>query len=251
MMDTSELLTSWVDQYSVQWNDCLATGFASLEAMCNYFQESAWHHADHLGFGFQKLKNTDRAWVLARISMKINRYPAWRETIKVKTWPTGVERIFARRDFLFFDNNGQTLGSGASWWIIINPETRQPQIPEIVSDLILEPPLDQYTPERLRLPETLEPMGNHIVQYLETDRLGHVNNTRYAAWILNAFGPDWNNTHEIESYRIEFVNEAFTGERIGIFSAPAGDSHYNISGRRECDGKEIFRARIGLKEEER
>jgi acyl-ACP thioesterase len=248
-MDTTKIKPSWSDHYTVKWNDCLATGLASLEAMCGFFQESAWHHADHLGVGFQKLKNSDQAWVLARITMHIDRYPEWRETITVKTWPTGIEKIFARRDFLFLDSEGRTIGSGSSWWIIINPKTRQPQTPESVRDLNFEPRLEQYGLDRLRLPKEMKPAGFHLVDYLETDQLKHVNNTRYAAWIQNMLGQEWNSRHVITNYQVEFMAEAFSDDTITL-SMEQSDGAFSaiINGIRESDGKEIFRARVGWQE---
>jgi len=217
--------------------------------MCGFFQESAWHHADHLGVGFQKLKNSDQAWVLARITMHIDRYPEWRETITVKTWPTGIEKIFARRDFLFLDSEGRTIGSGSSWWIIINPKTRQPQTPESVRDLNFEPRLEQYGLDRLRLPKEMKPAGFHLVDYLETDQLKHVNNTRYAAWIQNMLGQEWNSRHVITNYQVEFMAEAFSDDTITL-SMEQSDGAFSaiINGIRESDGKEIFRARVGWQE---
>lgn len=241
-----DLLPSWTDSYTLKWNDCTATGAASLEAMCGFFQESAWLHADHLGVGFQKLKDSDQAWVLARITMHIDRYPHWRETFAVKTWPTGIEKIFARRDFMFLDSQGRTMGSGSSWWVIIDPKTRQPQVPESVRDLSFIPRLEHFNLDRLRLPKEMKPSGFHEVEYLETDQLNHVNNTRYAAWILNMLGKEWNSRHVITSYQIEFMAEAFANDKISLFSETLADSaSVIISGTRESDGKEIFRAKAG------
>ena len=245
-MENTHFKTSWTDHYTVKWNDCLDNGFASLEAMCGFFQESAWHHADHLGVGFQKLRNSDQAWVLARITMQIDRYPAWRDVIDVKTWPTGIEKIFARRDFQFLDADGMAMGSGSSWWVIINPKTRQPQIPESVRYLDFEPRLEHFNLDRLRLPAGMKPAGTHTVEYLETDQLQHVNNTRYAAWIHNLLGQEWNSRHVIARYQVEFMAEAFAGDRITLaVGKPDGASSAFINGIRESDGREIFRAGVG------
>ncbi|HOW30342.1 MAG TPA: thioesterase [Bacteroidales bacterium] len=245
-MKNQNIKPSWTDHYTVKWNDCLATGIASLEAMCGFFQESAWHHADHLGVGFQKLRNSDQAWVLARLAMHIAKYPAWRETITVKTWPTGLEKIFARRDFLFLDADGTTIGSGASWWIIINPKTRQPQTPEAAREMNYEPRLESFTPERLRLTQSMAPVGRHIVEYLETDQLGHVNNTRYAAWLQNALGMEWNKKNVVTDYQVEFMAEAFTGDSIVLASCfTDGNAAEIVNGIRESYGREIFRAKVG------
>lgn len=245
-MDYNRYKPSWTDHFTVMWNDCMATGFSSLEALCSFFQESAWHHADHLGVGFQKLKNSDQAWVLARITLQIDHYPLWGDTISVKTWPTGVEKIFARRDFLFLDAGGHVLGSGASWWIIINPKTRQPQTSDVISDFNFDPRLEQFSLERLRLPKEMVQTGIHTVEYLETDQLGHVNNTRYAAWIQNSLGQEWNKWNIIDSYQIEFMAEAFPGDSILIATAsPDGALTKLVNGKRKSDGKEIFRAKVG------
>ena len=43
----------WTDHYNVSWYDTDITKSASLAAVCNYLQETAWHHADHLNFGLR------------------------------------------------------------------------------------------------------------------------------------------------------------------------------------------------------
>lgn len=35
-------------------------------AMCRYLQESAWHHANHLGFGYMENDEIKHTWVIVR-----------------------------------------------------------------------------------------------------------------------------------------------------------------------------------------
>lgn len=235
--------TIWTDTNTIMWRDCLATGKAGIDAICNYWQEAAWHHADHLGFGFEKLRETSQAWVLVRLSVEMDRYPGWGGHLTVKTWPVGVERVFARRDFIFLDEQGIPYGRGASWWVILDPQTRQVKAVDSVKDLDYAPRALDVAPARIRVPAEAESRGSHTVQYIEVDQHNHVNNTRYASWILNAFGAQWNSAHELRSYDIEFLAEAFAGDQVEMFSTNDGLTSA-VKGVREADGREIFRAKL-------
>lgn len=233
------------DNYTIISNDTTLDGKISLMALCSYFQESAWHHAEHLGFGFDKLKESSQSWVLMKLFLEIETYPEWGQTITVNTWPTGIERIFARRDFRITDPNNRTLVSGVSWWMIIDTITRRPQTVDGVRDFNFLPKVLDVSPERIKIPETLLTLAIRQVEYQELDQLEHVNNTRYASWIMNAFGREWFREYALHSYYIEFLSEALGNDTIEIRAQTNDCIESTLAGIRQSDGKEIFKSKIG------
>ena len=51
MMDSLKKI--WAEEYLIQWCDTDRNGHLKMSAIANYLQESAWRHANHLGFGFE------------------------------------------------------------------------------------------------------------------------------------------------------------------------------------------------------
>ena len=124
-------------------------GRAGAEAVAGWIQEIATQHAAALGVPWERLARDGLTWVLFRLSLAFERWPDAREPVEVRTWPSDMERVVARRDFLFRDENGQTIGRGISSWVVMDVESRRPvRLPSPIRDL--------PTPDRPRaLP------GNH------------------------------------------------------------------------------------------
>lgn len=88
-----ELQRIWKDNYLDNWYEADMTGEAKISSICNYLQESAWRHANHLGFGFEDATARDEVWVIIGLTLKMLRYPRWGEEITVETWPKGLDRL--------------------------------------------------------------------------------------------------------------------------------------------------------------
>jgi medium-chain acyl-[acyl-carrier-protein] hydrolase len=41
----------------------------------------------------------NRFWVLSRIYAVVDKWPQWEDTIIVKTWPNGTDKLFALRNY--------------------------------------------------------------------------------------------------------------------------------------------------------
>ena len=84
------------------------------------------------------------------------------------------------------------------------------------------------------------------VQFSEVDFYGHVNNTRYLDWCLDAIPAEWHRDYRVRSMVINFLSEVRYGENIRV-EYLVNDGSINFQGIREEDGKAIYRAeyRIG------
>ena len=68
-------------------------GRASILTVCNYLQEAAGNHAFHLNLAVDQLLKQDLTWVLARLHVRMNSYPRWRDELAITTWPSGANRL--------------------------------------------------------------------------------------------------------------------------------------------------------------
>jgi medium-chain acyl-[acyl-carrier-protein] hydrolase len=98
----------------INWYDTDLNGQLKMSALANYLQESAWRHANHLGFGYEETRRRNEFWVVISLMIRMTGTPEWGKTITVETWPRGIERLFAFRDFKIMDEGGNVLGAATS-----------------------------------------------------------------------------------------------------------------------------------------
>jgi medium-chain acyl-[acyl-carrier-protein] hydrolase len=239
----------WTDDYLIASYEVDARGKAPLPNLCKFMQETAYNHAFHLEFGYEHLKAQNRFWVLARLLIKIDRYPDWGEKIKLRTWPTGVDGLFACRDFRFVDNRGITLGGAASSWLILDAERRRPQRPGELKERIRFYPGERAVEgQPSRLPKLSHPGQGPFfpVQYSDLDLYNHVNNARYIQWVLDSYAPEMHRDYEVETFEINFLAEAKMGDEAAIQTEKAaGSAHAFLhSIKRKADDRDICLVRV-------
>lgn len=238
----------WTERVRVKSYEVDASGRLSFRALFNLFQEVAGQHATHLGVGFEALRQHDLFWVLSRIRVDIVRMPAWREDIAIATWPKGVERLFALRDFRMLDRDGALLVNGSTGWLLLDSIRYRPKsigtLPERVPlnahEHAIGAPLEKIIP-----PAGLAPVGEVLVRYSDLDVNNHVNNARYPEWIIDACAAD-GHERSISSLQINYLEEAREGDTIGLLAGPlagAADTTYAEGISRNRDAK-IFQSRF-------
>ena len=252
----------WTDRYQVSWYDTDINKKASLSAICNYLQETAWRHADHLDFGLRKGNEFEYIWALVRLLVKLERYPAWTETVQVKTWHRGTEGLFAMRDFEILDASGSRIGCATSQWFILDPVTRRPQqavVDRETMRLTRHDPVMQEQPEKVLISGPVEFLSSEKARFAEIDMYRHVNNTRYVEWVLNAIPPEIHGQNFISSFTIEFLHETKLGDEVDIFGRgmvtgypgnpePGNPGITLLKGVLREDDMVVFRAKLGWKD---
>jgi len=237
----------WKEEYLVHWYDTDLNGHIKMSAIANYLQESAWRHANHLGFGYEDARKRNEFWVIVSLMIRMVGYPEWGQTITVETWPKGIDRLFAFRDFRIMNSDGTVIGAATSCWMILDLTTRRPKNVDIVKPVLHlathQDILDKNPPFLLALKE-ISATESRKVRFSEVDQHGHVNNIRYIDWCIDALPAEWHRAHRISSMVINYLSEVRTDETIMISIGAARDHSQFIQGNREEDGKAIFRTRF-------
>ena len=237
----------WTDEYEVRVYETGPAGTCHLTTLCNYLQETAGHHAAHLGLGMNDLADRNRMWVLFRFRVSVKRYPRMHERIIAETWPRGMDGLMAIRDFELCSGEDGILASASSAWIVMDTATKRPcRIP----DYFLKVPVN---PSRQALPGGLKKLedvkegipSEHItVHHGDLDCNNHVNNTKYIGWIIDQMYTLLPPEKVCRAFEINFLSECARGDILSINSAPAGADPltYRHSITRVGDGKEACRA---------
>lgn len=209
------------EQFKIRSSESAPSGRVKLQSVCDLLQETAGNHALELNFDISQLHERNLTWVLQRLTVEMNRYPKWRDTVTVQTWPSSGDSLRAYRDFLMLDENENELGRAISYWIIIDLESRRPvRIPEEILELA-PASVDHVLPvtkERLDKKSRYDDSKTFDVRRSDLDVNRHVNNVKYIEWALEAY-PE---LMEVTRLDIEFHAECSYGDRILSKIADAG-----------------------------
>lgn len=226
-------------------------GHARLTTIANYFQEIAYHHANDLGFGYEAMKTRHTMWLLSRLRIKMLRYPVWNEEITVETWPSGVDKLFAVRDFRVTDHSGMEVGTASSCWLIVDLDSHRPLRPmaelERYASIVYGPPVFGSYPEKINLHDQLLEVDRHRVKFSDLDIVGHVNNVKYIEWSMDAAIKQCDPRREIGEIEINYLQEALLGDEVlisGEVCMPELCNPICFLARRADDGKEVFRTKL-------
>src|SRR5690606_5602254 len=150
-------------------------GKLSLTALSNLFQEISWRHADSADFG-RILQEQHLSWIMARMDIKCENLPSWGDSIKIYTSGRGKDKLFAFREFLITNFEGDILAQGMSSWLLMNLQSKRILRPEKVLPSELFDPTETpiWQPEKIKLKGELVISEKLKVRFSDLDLNNHV-----------------------------------------------------------------------------
>lgn len=236
----------WEKEYYLRGSDFDKNNHIRPSAVLDLFQDAAGQHAVEIGVGFEAMIARSFLWVLTRVNFKILTQPKSYQKVIVKTWPLPPNRLSYRREYCIENENGEKMIVGSSDWAVIDSEKRQ---------LVVAPDLYGFRDgfhtelmfeERIRRVPNFEISGTpHVVNpgFTELDANNHVNNTRYAAYVLDAIDPS--STEEIAAFQIDYRKEVLQGTQINVYHAKE-DGVILAKGQND-DGDTMFACKLEYK----
>ena len=228
-----------VHSYAVDAFETLA-----LPALAGYLQEVAGQHAHALGCGMEALRGRGLTWVLSRQRIEVPRPVRLGDELEVASWASGVERLFAHREFVVTGGGGEEVARASTSWLVLDVAARRPVRPDEVLEPALRARLDPVAPVPARLPPVPPgaPERRFEVRLQEIDRNLHVNHVSYLAWALDSVPPEHWAASRACAVEVHYLAEARLGE--AVLSQVAGDGGELVHAiRRAGDGKELARLR--------
>ena len=189
------------------------TGKVPYHEILNYLQDCSTFQSESLGVGVKYLKAQNKAWVMLANKIQILRELQLGEEIEIGTCPTSFGKVMATRQFFIKDAAGDFVVKAESIWGLIDIHERAPI-------RIREEDFCKYEKEnafdsikvsrKIRFAEEAENLGNILVQGIDIDTNGHVNNANYLRMISDYLPKD------IYYNQVEIVynKEALEGETI-------------------------------------
>ena len=191
-----------------------------FSAILCLMQDAAYEHAAALGVGYDFLTSIHRAFVLSRLQISVlSELPAWGERIVLQTWPSGVERLFANREFELSREGREPFLKATTSWLMIDTQTRHPVRPQEYFVNITPREVRVLGPEapvKLGWDDSAVPFDIRHARASDLDPNGHVNNTRYVDWVTDAIAERHGLDAKIEALAINFLAEVRMGEEVRI-----------------------------------
>lgn len=144
------------------------------------------------------------------MKIKIDKYPKWNNKIKIKTWPKALDRLFALRDFVVINEQGEEIIKATSYWLMLNIKRKRPiRISKKFKNF-------RYMDNKHALQDKLTKLNmdyefdkiiKEAVKYSDIDVNNHVNNARYIEWVFNNI-----NINKLKNKKAKTIEAHFLSE---------------------------------------
>lgn len=238
-----------VKDYEIRYSDVDAFDRLKLSSLLNFLQESACLSADELGFGYEDLTPKKFGFVIVNNYIELMREIKLGDTLTLKTWPLPPKHMIFNRDFELYCGD-EKVGVCTTRWCMINTEnyTMMP-----TSAFFGDKDFSDYDSSRsvefngwkILRPQNAQKIYSKTVKYSDYDHYGHVNNTKYADFLMDVFSVDELKNKSIASVQINYVKQCKYGEELTFTRSQNGD-FYIVEG--EVGGELRVQLRVKLNE---
>jgi len=235
------------EKFTVKSYECRPDGNIKTACLMQYLQEAAAQHAEELGFGVDSLNTISSYWVLSNLRIEFKSFPKWNDEITVKTWPSGYNRLIATREFVAKDQNDGELFRAGSQWMVLDKRSNRPKnlfhldlslpktgLKALSGKLVRLEPQDDYSEvDRISVP------------YSSIDLNGHVNNTEYVRWGIDALRKAFKFEGNIRSMHATYLSEVFEADELNLLLSQNNNGHFCLLTRRADEDSNVHVMEIG------
>lgn len=243
----------WTKNYDVNLVVLNPQKRLGLFGLLNLLQDAAWLHAERLGCGYDQMVSKGIFWVLTRQYVTMTDWPVWGDAVTIRTWARPFSGARAPRDFEVLIGD-RKIGEATTNWLILNAETRRPMRFDVLANPVAcrSEGCLRLEPQKIAARDDLETVTAFCVRASDLDMNGHVNNTRYAQWVLDVMPVEELAGYRVTGYDVNFLAETRLGDEVAIARGPletadGGTFVRNFQGQRLSDGKAAFTARLTLR----
>ena len=200
-----------------------------IDSIFNFLQESAVQSADSLGWGYHHLIKERKIWNLSRINLELFRNVKIDEKIFVKTYPKGVDGVFALRDYILYDEKNEIFGKSESGWIMVNLDNMRPtKTDELLKMLSFSnPDTSSFTvPAKIKEPAEKKLNYTKEIKYSDIDIYRHTNNVKYVQMIYDCYTLEELQNKQTEFLQINYIHQLKCGETVEIYRSESNNEIY-------------------------
>lgn len=215
-------ITKYKEQIKIYNHYTNYKGHLFIKTLCDLFNDVAEGQTERLGVDVGTLNHLGQTWMLHRLHIQIFKMPHKEEVVCLETWPSGIDRLFALRDYRMLRQDGEVLVNATSEWMLIDLKRRRPlrQTEKVVEmstthqieKLKLEPLFDG----KEKIPE-MEEARRFTATFDHIDFNGHVTQASYMRWLTNSLPFDFLKNHILMEVEVVYEHEIMPDSDIRSF----------------------------------
>ena len=190
-----------------------------IGALLNYMQLTAANSLNNIDkkFSIEGLAQKGLGWFLIRYRLEIQDYPTNIDEILIKTECRGCHKMTTFRDFKIINSKTEQilLKATSSWFVVdLNSKSLINISKEFPDFRTFEKCDDDIVLGKLKAIDNYDCEKEFQVLYDNLDMNGHVNNTVYATWALEALDYEFRTLHKLKTLDIFFKHEVKYNDKI-------------------------------------
>lgn len=219
--------------YEIRYTDVDLSDNLKLSSLLSLMEESACLSAEELGFGYSALQPKNYGFIMVNWYIEMNRAVKLGDVLTVHTWPIKPKRLIVLRDFELYVGS-EKVGVATSRWCLVDLANFK-MLPSnaAIDENIHYNDFRSVDVSNIKVPECNggEPSYSKLVTYSDYDHYNHVNNTKYADFLLDVFTVDELRGKSIASVKITYIKQSKEGESLDFYRERLDDGSWVVEGR--------------------
>lgn len=208
-------------EYEVHFYEVDYKKRAFIMSLMDYFNDVATFQSEKLGIGIDYMTKNNMAWILYKWDISVKKYPMYGDKVIVTTEPCAFKKFYGYRKFQVLDINREVIATANSAWLLIDINEKKPV--RVTEHIIKTYGLTDRDNEVLKIENIreLEKVDNFVefrVRYSDIDTNGHVNNEKYAAWLIESVPLEIVLNYTLTNIKLTYKKESKYGEMVKILS---------------------------------
>ena len=208
------------NETNIYFSQCTSDGRLSLNELLRITSDIAVEDYSQRGMSRPYLVEKGFYILVSRASFRFHRMPLENEEITVTTWEEKPEAFQLMRAYEIKNKSGDSLVSGLSSWLLVDPAARRIVPTEkftLRPQVDIQREHDCLKPGKIIIPKNDATLiDERIIRYSDIDANGHTNNSRYGAFIMDAL-PKQYQQKVFTDFKINYSKEAMLGEKLSVF----------------------------------
>lgn len=245
-----------IKNYEIRYTDCDVFDALKPSSLLSMMEESACLSADELGFGYDVITPLRMGFILVNWYIELYKPLKLGGKIEIHTWPLKPAHLIFFRDFEIYCG-GEKVGVCVTRWCMISLDDFS-MLP--TSRFFKEGDFDNYNTQRCvefnswKIPSAykmLEEGSNAVdgcaysraVSLSDYDHYFHMNNTKYADYLLDVFSLEELRGKFVSKLQITYVKQCKLGEKLDFYKV-FKDGAYFVEGIVNGESRVLFKVEL-------
>ena len=206
----------YVEKFKLRVSDYDCNDKLLVSSILDMCQDIAGNHALELGVGFDQMIAQNKIWMIIRTKIDIIKHPPFSSQVLVKTWPIAPGRVDMDREYIISSLDGEEYVRVTSKWVVCDAKTHKLLrakeanflLESFIEDRLFDEPFN-----KIEFDNSIDSKEAIVkTNYLDLDHNKHINNVKYANFIL--LGVKELQNKVIKKFQIDYLNELQADEDV-------------------------------------